>query len=138
MGNHRAHSPMVERGPRGESRLAVSGALSAQAPGLDRVRMEDDGEQSPRALLLVDRRGAAAAHRGASGMGASVARHPARPRHGGAMMVWTRLVAELRRLVGAMTAAREDRAMREEMRFHLDMLAANLREQGLSDAEARR
>jgi predicted permease len=54
------------------------------------------------------------------------------------MTWWTRVAAELRGIVGGVTAAREDREMREEMRFHLDMLAAKLREQGLSDAEARR
>jgi predicted permease len=54
------------------------------------------------------------------------------------MTWWTRLVAELRRFAGGLTAPREDSAMREEMRFHLDMHAAKLREQGVSSAEARR
>lgn len=54
------------------------------------------------------------------------------------MTWWSRLVAELRRIAGGMNAAREDRAMREEMRFHVDMQAAKLREQGVSETEARR
>jgi predicted permease len=54
------------------------------------------------------------------------------------MTALTRIIAELRRIAGGVTAAREDRAMREEMRFHLDMHAAKLREQGLSETEARR
>jgi len=49
-----------------------------------------------------------------------------------------RILSELRRIVGAATAAREERAMREEMRFHLDMHAAKLREQGIGDDESRR
>jgi predicted permease len=49
-----------------------------------------------------------------------------------------RAAAELRRLAGLLTAAREDRAMREEIRFHIDMHAAKLRGQGLSETEARR
>ena len=51
---------------------------------------------------------------------------------------WTRLVAELRRITGIFSSQREDRAMREEIRFHIDMHAAKLRGEGLSDAEARR
>ena len=51
---------------------------------------------------------------------------------------WMHLVAELRRVAGIFSSQREDSAMREEMRFHVDMLAAKLRGQGLSDAEARR
>jgi putative ABC transport system permease protein len=54
-------------------------------------------------------------------------------------MTWrTRVVAELRRIAGGMTVAREDRAVREEIRFHIDMQTAKLRDQGMSDAEARR
>jgi putative ABC transport system permease protein len=49
-----------------------------------------------------------------------------------------RILSELRRIVGATTAAREERAMREEMRFHLDMHAAKLREQGVGEDESRR
>src|SRR5262245_41167808 len=138
MGNHRAHSPVVERGPGGESRLAVPRALSAQAPGLDCVRVEDHREQSARALLLAHRCGSAPAHRRIARMGAPLSRHRAHTVNGAAMTWWTRVAAELRRIAGGVAAAREDREMREEMRFHLDMLAAKLREQGVSDAEARR
>jgi len=48
------------------------------------------------------------------------------------------LLGELRRVAGALSASREEHAMREEMRFHLDMHAAQLREQGIDDEEARR
>lgn len=51
---------------------------------------------------------------------------------------WRSLLGELRRLVGALTARREERAMHEEMRFHLDMHAAKLREQGIGEEESRR
>lgn len=51
---------------------------------------------------------------------------------------WMGLAAELRRIGGTFTAGREDRAMRAEMRFHLDMHEAKLRGEGVSDVEARR
>lgn len=51
---------------------------------------------------------------------------------------WRRILGELRRIAGVMTAADEERAMREEMRFHLDMHAAKLREQGIAEDESRR
>ena len=51
---------------------------------------------------------------------------------------WRLLLGELRRIAGALSADREERAMREEMRFHLDMQAAQLREQGIGEAESRR
>ena len=54
------------------------------------------------------------------------------------MTWWTRVVAELRRIAGVFTSSREERAMREEMRFHIDMLADKLRSEGVSDVEARR
>ena len=51
---------------------------------------------------------------------------------------WRHWLGELRRIAGTMTADAEERAMREEMRFHLDMHAAKLRDQGMSDDESRR
>ena len=54
------------------------------------------------------------------------------------MTSWRRALGELRRLFGGINAAREDQAMRDEMRFHMDMHAAKLREQGLPEDEARR
>ena len=54
------------------------------------------------------------------------------------MTWWTRLVAELRRITGGVTAAREEQAMREEMQFHLDMHAARLRADGVAEDESRR
>src|SRR6185312_1605010 len=141
LGRHRAHSPVVERVARRQPRVALSGALSPQASGLDRLRMANHREQSARALLLAHRRRSSSARRRAARLGAPLARHRARPRHGAAMKRgnwWTRLVAELRRITGIFSSQREDRAMREEIRFHIDMHAAKLRGEGLSDAEARR
>jgi len=54
------------------------------------------------------------------------------------MSWWRRIVSELRRIVGGMTAEREDGAMREEMQFHIDMHAAKLRDQGVGIEESRR
>ena len=52
--------------------------------------------------------------------------------------LWTRVVAETRRIGGVFMRTDEDGQMREEMRFHVDMHAAKLRGAGVSDAEARR
>lgn len=54
------------------------------------------------------------------------------------MKWWERIASELRRIAGGLTASREDEAMREEMRFHLDMHAAKLRAEGVGDGESRR
>jgi hypothetical protein len=51
---------------------------------------------------------------------------------------WRFMLGELRRVAGALTAGAEERAMREEMRFHLDMHAATLRKQGIGEAESHR
>src|ERR1043165_3391687 len=51
---------------------------------------------------------------------------------------WTRALSRLRLLFGFTAARREDREMREEMRFHLDMQTDRFRAEGMSEDEAQR
>jgi len=54
------------------------------------------------------------------------------------MRWWMRIISMLRLVAGGRRANHEDREMREEMAFHLDMHASRLRDMGLSDDDARR
>jgi putative ABC transport system permease protein len=51
---------------------------------------------------------------------------------------WTRASSRLRLLLGFAAARREDREMREEMRFHLEQQAERFRAEGMSDEDALR
>src|SRR6185437_9498929 len=131
------HPADLERPPRNPARLALSGALSPRASGLDRQHLGRIGKQSQGEILSPHARGQAPPPPGNRKMEQHGRRDRFHPRrHSRGSMTF---FARCRSWLGAVLhPSRLDSEMDAELRFHLEARAADLVRDGLSPAEARR